>query len=407
MYVREDDVTKRADEVAAAAASLDTQKFFAHKKPAAVLKHAILRRYVVPFASKTGSTSRGHRVVIVDGYAGAGRYEDGEPGSPALLAEAAASPALVGRQVECYFVEPDPATFAQLCAVLDEQRAASNLTFDRREGTIEDHLEVLLAQADGVPLFLFLDPFGLGLPFDVIRDVFEKRPVNSAYPPATEVLIRFDAAAIWRTRGALHSTKINAARQRQLERLDFAAGGPWWRDEDDPELDTAAYLDWFMSKFLRAACRAAHCSGWFTEVRQRDGVLPTYYLVFLTRHRDGMEVFGEALSKAQEEWRRAVFDLALGDTDQPFLLDPDEIFAVQEKALAERWVDRLEANLRAVLAERGAFYIRREQERVFEGVLGLAREMHLRIALRRLQADGTTSSDAKGKLWGKRVVLAG
>jgi hypothetical protein len=69
--------------------ALDTQNFSSSKRAAAVLKHAILGGYIVRFASKTGSASRGNRVVIVDGYAGAGRYDTGEPGSPALIAAAA------------------------------------------------------------------------------------------------------------------------------------------------------------------------------------------------------------------------------------------------------------------------------------------------------------------------------
>ncbi len=55
---------------------IDTQPFFESKRAAAVLKHAILSGYVSPFAVKTGSTSVDHRVAIVDGYAGAGRYDD-------------------------------------------------------------------------------------------------------------------------------------------------------------------------------------------------------------------------------------------------------------------------------------------------------------------------------------------
>jgi hypothetical protein len=58
-----------------ASRSLNIERFFESKRAAAVFKHAILSGYVVPFASKTGSSSAGNRVVIVDGYAGAGRYD--------------------------------------------------------------------------------------------------------------------------------------------------------------------------------------------------------------------------------------------------------------------------------------------------------------------------------------------
>lgn len=78
--------------------------FFISKNAAAVLKHGILSRYIVPFASKVGSTSEGKRVVVLDGYAGPGRYADGTEGSPALLARSATSVAAF-RKLECHFVE--------------------------------------------------------------------------------------------------------------------------------------------------------------------------------------------------------------------------------------------------------------------------------------------------------------
>lgn len=55
------------------------QKLFETRRAAAMLKHAILGRYLVPFAAKAGYSTDHHRVVIIDGYAGAGRYEDGKP----------------------------------------------------------------------------------------------------------------------------------------------------------------------------------------------------------------------------------------------------------------------------------------------------------------------------------------
>jgi three-Cys-motif partner protein len=127
--------------------SLDNQAFWARRKAAAILKHAILRGYVVPFASKTGSSSQGKRVVAIDGYAGAGSYDDGSPGSPVLLAEAAKLPILNARTVECYFVEQDRETFEKLKLVL--ATAAADLRFEARHGSIEDYLDELLTRADG------------------------------------------------------------------------------------------------------------------------------------------------------------------------------------------------------------------------------------------------------------------
>lgn len=54
-----------------------------------MFKHGILSRYPVVFAAKTGSASPGNRVVFLDGYAGRGEYDDGQPGSPLPLSRAA------------------------------------------------------------------------------------------------------------------------------------------------------------------------------------------------------------------------------------------------------------------------------------------------------------------------------
>jgi three-Cys-motif partner protein len=389
--------------------SRPSQQFFRSKRAAAVLKHAILSRYVVPFASKTGSSSPGHRVVIVDGYAGQGRYDSREAGSPALIAAAARTPALRGKNVECIFVEKKLKTFKRLCEVLAEEDG-EQVTWEAWHGTVLQHLDELLERASGVPLFLFLDPFGLGLPFDVIASVFSRR-AGGRFPPATEVLFRFDAGAIRRIRGVLHGKgKDPGVRAAQIAALDRAAGGTWWWREEDRNLDNTEYVNWFMTRLLRQICVETKCSGWIVQVKQRGGVQPAYYLVFLTRHSDGMEKFAEALSLAQTTWRRAVFDEEAEDAaahGQLLLPYVDEFFEDQERLLTEQWYSRLEANVRALVTEHDSFVVRDRFSEVFAGVLGMARERHLRVALRRLHAAGFTSSDGAGDLYGKRVIRAG
>lgn len=390
--------------------AVDTRPFFKSKRAAAVLKHAILSRYVVPFTSKAGSRSAGNRVVIVDGYAGPGRYDDGEPGSPALIADAARNhPGLQGRVVECYFVEQDEANYRNLCEVLAEEDSGGRVVWAAKHGNVADHLDELLTRAAGVPLFLFLDPFGLGLPFDVIVNVFAGR-LSGAGTPATEVLFRFDAGAIRRIRGALHAPDY-PTREKQLEALDRAAGGRWWRDENDPKLDNEQYIGWFMHRLLREITTRVKCAGWIAPVKHREDLQPAYLLVFLTRHRDGMEVFGETLSTAQETWRHAVFDeafAALQDDEQGALieLDPDAMFKREEQQLAEQWQHRIEQNVRALLRERERFIVRSRSGEVYAGVLGVARTTHLRKVLKQLHTEGVTSSDSVGDLYGKEVVRA-
>ena len=44
------------------------------RRAQSVFKHKILGTYVMPFATMTGSKSADRRVVVLDGFAGRGRY---------------------------------------------------------------------------------------------------------------------------------------------------------------------------------------------------------------------------------------------------------------------------------------------------------------------------------------------
>lgn len=381
------------------------QDFFKKKKAAAYLKHEILK-YLRPFISKTGRYSPGNRVVIMDGFAGSGKYVDGAPGSPLVIAEAARD---LDRTVECHFVEKDKATFQQLCQVLKQD--AVSIKAHPWHGTAEARLPYVLERANGLPLFLFIDPFKTGPLFDEVVDVFKRRP---GVKPATEILFRIDAGGLRRTLGVDRSVKRYTGRAGTLENVDTVAGGPWWRDEADPALEGEPYLKWFFGEYLRLLTLRVGCHGWYAEIKQKREHQPLYYLVFLTRRQEAAEIFGEILSSAMERWRKRVFEMeqALEQekrekaTGQLLLLDPEDQFKLDEERLVEEWHDTIEQNLRALLREHERFVIRQHFGEVFGSTAGLAREKHLREALRRLERAELITSGSKGKLYGMTVIRA-
>ena len=58
-------------------------KFFERKKSWSLAKDKILSWYLVPYLSKVKSLKK--HIVIVDGFAGTGKYEDGSEGSPLII----------------------------------------------------------------------------------------------------------------------------------------------------------------------------------------------------------------------------------------------------------------------------------------------------------------------------------
>ena len=364
--------------------------FFASQKPAAVFKHGVLDSYVAPFIGKTGSTSRDHRVAFIDGYAGPGKYDDDTYGSPARAIELAREWAH-NRRVECYFVEKNPEYLEPLNALVAEK--AAGLSVEVLEGDINDHMANLVEKTASVPTFMFLDPFGLVVPFSSVVHALT-RPSGYGMPNI-EVLINFSSAGLRRIAGMLDKSAATQGREASLARMDEVCGGNWWRElweakcvEGSEVAEEAVVVEYAR----RLADTAGGYGWWATDVKNRPEHKPVYYLVFLSRHIDGLHVFGEAHSLALEKWRRAIYNQDYSGT----LFDSEEAFTQAEADLSEAWAGEIEKNLREMLSG-GGFSVKHRYPDVFGSAVGQAREKHLRAAWRRLFQGGATSTDPKGK----------
>lgn len=139
-------------------------------------KHRILKAYLarwLPILDRQAQVVKRakHRLLYVDGFAGAGEYEDSIPGSPLIPIETA-----VGHShqfscpIEIRLIEKRPDRVNHLRRLIKEKKAAlvgtANLVIpDPIEGDCEDEVRKLVASCiqSGQPLgpaFFFLDQFG-------------------------------------------------------------------------------------------------------------------------------------------------------------------------------------------------------------------------------------------------------
>jgi three-Cys-motif partner protein len=365
-------------------------KFHKTKKSAAVLKHAIIDSYAPPFIGKTGSRSMDNRVAFIDGYAGPGRYRDDEEGSGAMLLRHAKKHAPMPRDVELHFVEEDAET-ERLCQVVEDEGEGVTVTVN--DGDISTHLPNLLEECEGIPLFVYLDPCGLVIPFEEVVKIFD-RP-GGLGSPATEVLINFSAVTLRRIAGHLTSDK---AVEGTLARMDEVCGDDWWREawlNELPDRDAAeeAVVNGYAARLSERAGRAGH---WVIDVRPRAGLKPLYYLVFASRHIAGLEYFGEASSLGLERWRRYS---AQQEAEGTLFEDDDsweEPWKIQEAKLKQDWIDAIADNLEAELAKGEPFRVLDRYGEVFGDLVGVARQLHLRAAIKKVHAAGLTTTNPVG-----------
>jgi three-Cys-motif partner protein len=361
----------------------DLSGFFDHPQGAAILKHEVLRRYLPVYAGKTGSQAP---VVFLDGYAGPGRYADGSPGSPELMVQTAqALNELRTIDIRCVFVEREREHRERLQRLLVEELGdqGSNVL----DGRIEDRLAQVVEGAAGKSLFIFLDPFGLAIPFDMLVEMLRSRPRRGprGWQP-TEVLLNFSINGINRAAGRLDGVpadeKMEKYRTARLEQLDAFLGSQWWHQPwrtHPHEGRVNALLDGYLRRLQQAI------PGWqplSIAVRDRYGGPPSYYLVLLTRHAQGLWFFNNAVSLGAEELHGFTLQ------GQLVLIPPD---------MEQNWQGQIEHNIEALLASRDGFKLEDEIQAVYGETLGLARQTHVYEAIKRLWRDGKIATDPRGR----------
>lgn len=258
------------------------KNFFESPQAAAIYKHKLVKSYIPAWAGKVGSTSRDKRVVVYDAYSGPGRYENEQPGSPELLVDTALAMAGL-RSVYTVFSEKEQSYCDRLRELMVEKEVPPD-TYDIKQGPVEVHMDEVLTSTGDIPLFVFLDPYGLTVSFDRVVHVLKSRDKAGHYTtllqPKTELLMNFSYEAVRRISGALRSDKEYAAKEGQVRSLDEALGGDWWHElaRDEP--------DGWVSQVLEGyANRVSERTGYSyitADVADSLSASPVYELILFT-----------------------------------------------------------------------------------------------------------------------------
>ena len=149
--------------------------FFREKKAWSKVKDKLLECYLTPYIAKILTTKK--PLVYVDCFAGKGKFDDGNAGSPIIalkiIQNALQTSSSAFKRVEANFIELNH--HEQLAANLKDFHDTANLSIRVHAGNYADKIREILNGKKGANLFLYVDPYGIRhLDFDFFTSLIRQ-----------------------------------------------------------------------------------------------------------------------------------------------------------------------------------------------------------------------------------------
>lgn len=270
--------------------------FFKEKKPWSEVKDELLGCYFKPYVSKILHTYK--PLVYVDCFAGKGKFEDGQPGSPLIA---------LNTINEC--IEKTKMNIVQISTNFIDLNYADDLhenlkNFPRVNiisGKYEEKIEELLSNKNGSNVFLYIDPYGIKALQCSLFDNFAMGRFNSI-----ELLINmnsfgfvreachafgttYDDVSVFDDLVEYESTRIDAS-EKSIAELNEIAGGDYWqsiienykKNKIDGYEAEALFAEQYCNRLRQSYSYVLNM-----PLRIKRGQRPKYRLIHATNHKDG------------------------------------------------------------------------------------------------------------------------
>lgn len=255
-------------------------------------KHRVLRSYLSAWLPVMGQQAmkfagRGDppRLLVVDGFAGPGRYETGEDGSPLIMLKTLLEHDAFERMKKVeflyLFIEHDERRVKHLQNELDAITIPENVTVMLEHGEFESTFGEIVKDTHEqagktlVPTFAFIDPFGYSAASMSLAGqflAFERCEALIFLP--LNYLVRF------------------VGREGQENAMNSLFGSERWREAVKQKGDErGAFLLGLFEEQLGSQGHVEHVRSF--ELRTADG--NDYRLVFASQHDKGLELIKDAM----------------------------------------------------------------------------------------------------------------
>ncbi len=282
-----------------------TKYFFREKKDWSLIKDRILDYYLAPYVAKIVRT--GKPLVVFDCFAGKGKFDNGENGSPLIIAEHIKSTfqkdASLSNKVNGIFIEKK--YYNDL-----KKNLGGYLNARVSEGTFEDNIQNILSIDANSNIFLYVDPYGIkSLSLDNFKQIKDRHFYS------LELLMNFNSAGFLREgcrmlkyEGLFKDEELADYESDEdvntAERMDSIAGGAYWRDILNAyyggKIDIYQAEDRFISEYsLKLKDIFQYVIN--IPIKLKSSHLPKYRLVFGSNHEDGLILMADNMNKKWQE----------------------------------------------------------------------------------------------------------
>lgn len=286
--------------------------FFAEKKPWSKVKDELLGCYLKPYVAKILYTRK--PLVYVDCFAGKGKFDDGQPGSPLIaldiFRQGLASTKLDGKaRIGAAFIDLNYAS--ELESNLSTCSGVKIVS-----GGYEDTIDDLLKSKKGWNVFLYIDPYGIKA-LDCSRfDKFANGQFHSI-----ELLINMNSFGFIREGCRVmgkqlkmdddtffddlveyDSTRLDAS-DKSVEALNQIAGGDYWKPIIEQYV--SGKIDGYKAEEYFSEQYCQRLSQTYTYVlnmpiRIKKGQHTKYRMIHATNHPDGCVLMADNICNRWE-----------------------------------------------------------------------------------------------------------
>lgn len=285
--------------------------FFVEKKPWSKVKDELLGCYLKPYVAKILYTRK--PLAYVDCFAGKGKFDDGNPGSPLIaldiFKQGLASTKLDGK--------------ARIGAAFIDLNYASDLETNLHDypgvkivpGAYEDTIEDLLKSKTGCNVFLYIDPYGIKALDCSKFDAFANGQFNTI-----ELLINMNSFGFIREGCRVMGQKFKMdntffddlveydptrldASDKSVEALNQIAGGDYWKSII--EQYASGKIDGYKAEeyFSEQYCQRLSESYTYVlnmPIRIQQNQHPKYRMIHATNHPDGCVLMADNICNRWE-----------------------------------------------------------------------------------------------------------